>query len=174
MSSEKSFFKKIFGDDIGEMLQVFIGIGVIMGLFMGGPILLSKCSSNSKDKEYKELVIGSRETTQNIFTQLHQYDSLTQKIEKTINVELLKEKEIIKKKKDLLVELQRDFDSIYLTPQQLRILETVSYDKKDVSFKEWISSTNQWYNIGISVITSFFFYFLGKRGGKIKKAKDKT
>ena len=172
MSSEKSFFTKFLGNDIGEMLQFLIGFGVMMGIFIGGPFLLSKCSSTSKDKEYKELVTGSRETTQNIFTQLHQYDSLTQEIEKTINTELLKEKEIIKKKKDLFIELQRDFDSIYLTPQQLRILETVNSDKRDVSFKEWISSTNQWYNIGVSVIISFFFYFLGKRGGKIKKTKD--
>jgi hypothetical protein len=152
MNSDKSIFKKIFGDEIGEMLQIMFGIGAMMMLFMGGPILFYKCSSSSTDKDYKELATGSRETTKNIFVQLHQYDSLTQIINKEINTELLKEKDLIRKKKDLLVDLKNDFDSIYLTPQQLKIFEAATYEKKDVKFKEWISSSNQWYNIGVSII----------------------
>lgn len=37
MSSEKSSFKKIFGDEIGEILQVMFGVGAMIGLFMGDP-----------------------------------------------------------------------------------------------------------------------------------------
>lgn len=163
MSSERSIFQKIFGDDLGEMIQFFFGFGALMALFMGGPLLITKCSSDSKHKDYKELVTGSRETTQNIYIQLHEYDSLTQIIDKNINSELLKEKEYIRKKKNVLIELKQDFDSIYLTPQQLKLLEAVSSDNNNITFKEWISSSNQWYNIGVSIVISFFFYFLGKK-----------
>ena len=147
MSTDNTIFKKIFGDEIGEMLQVVLGIGFMMGLFIGGPLLISKCASNSKDKDYKEIVTGSRQTTQNIYIQLHHYDSLTQVIDNNINTELLKEKELINKKKIILIELSKDFDSIYLTPQQLKLLESVSDVNHDIAFKDWISSSNQWYNI---------------------------
>ena len=70
---------------------------------------------------------------------------------------------MINKKKKILIELSKDFDSIYLTPQQLKLLESVSDVNHDIAFKDWISSSNQWYNIGVSIVISFIFYFMGKR-----------
>ena len=167
MSTEKSFFTKIFGDEIGQMIQVTIGIFIFIGIFMLIPqIIIRLTTSTPKQEKYKEILADSKETTQNIFKNIIVYDSLTRDIDSKINNELLIEKELINNKKDILIQCQKDFDSIYLTPQQLRILATVQSENKDIKFTEWISSTNQWYNIIVSFLISFFFYFLGRNIGK--------
>ena len=123
-------------------------------------------SPTSKDVSYKEILSNSREITKNIYKELAKYDSLTTKIDRKIDRELLEEKGLINQKRELLIESQKDFDSIYLTPQQLSILSAVRPKKENISFRAWITSTNQLYNIGVSLVISFFFYYLGRKKGK--------
>jgi hypothetical protein len=134
---------------------------------MGLPYLFIKLSSSkSKETVYKEILSNSREVTMNLYKELALYDSLTTKIENRINYELKAEKDLINQKRVVLVELQKDFDSINLTPQQLKLLTVVTPQKENVTFREWITSVNQLYNIGVSLVISFFFYFIGRRKGK--------
>ncbi|UXP31669.1 hypothetical protein N6H18_15070 [Reichenbachiella agarivorans] len=124
-------------------------------------------SEDTKDEQYNEVIKNSRQTTQNIYQELVRYDSVLTTIETKIDSELRHEKRLLGQKKDILIELQEDFDSIYLTPHQLSILATATIDSPDnISFREWITSTNQLYNIGVSLFISFFFYYLGRRQGE--------
>ncbi len=167
MGESKSFFTKVFGGDIGEIVQVFAGFFLVIGFMMGMPLLIMFITSpTSKDVSYKEILSNSREITKNIYKELAKYDSLTTKIDRKIDRELLEEKGLINQKRELLIELQKDFDSIYLTPQQLSILSAVRPKKENISFRAWITSTNQLYNIGVSLVISFFFYYLGRKKGK--------
>jgi hypothetical protein len=167
MDKSKTFFTKIFGDEIGEMIQLLVGFFLILGIFMGFPYLIVKMNSpSSKEVSYKEILSKSRENTQNLYNDLSAYDSLTSKIEYRIDKNILKEKELINQKRELLVELQKDFDSVYLTSHQLSILSTVKHRENKITFSEWIMSPNQIYNIGVSLVISFIFFYLGKRKGK--------
>ena len=167
MSTNKSFFTKLFGDELGQLIQVVLGIFIVMTLFFLFPQIFIRISSSSpKHEKYNEILTDSKKTTQNIFKNIQTYDSLTRDIDIKIDNELLLEKQIINNKRDVLIECQKDFDSIYLTPQQLRILATVKSESKDISFTEWISSSNQWYNILVSFLISLFFYFIGRNNGK--------
>lgn len=166
MNKNESFLVKIFGEKIGEVIQVVLGLFALMIIFMAGPIIYSKIVlSLTKTDKYSKLLNDSKLTTDNIFHQLIKYDSLTQDLERSIDKELFSEKQIILEKRELLEEFQKSFDSIYLTPQQLDILSSISIEEPRLSFKKWITSLNQLYNIGVSLVISFIFYYLGKRKG---------
>jgi hypothetical protein len=116
MSTNKTFFTRIFGDEIGQMIQVTVGIFTFLGLFMLFPLIFIRLStSKPKQEKYKEILADSKETTQNIFKNIVLYDSLTRDIDSKINSELLIEKDLINNKKNILIQCQKDFDSIYLT-----------------------------------------------------------
>ncbi len=168
MSELKTYFTKIFGEEIGTMLQVVIGVFMLMGVFMGGPLLVMKIlTPENKEAKYSKIVNNSRENIRNIFDDLVKYDSLTNVIENSIDEELNFEKKLINNKREILIQLQNDFDSVYLTPYQLRILATVIPEKQNISFRNWITSANQLYNIGVSIFISFFFFYMGRRNAKI-------
>ena len=55
----------------------------------------------------------------------------------------------------MFVQTEKNLSS--LIPQQLKILASVIPEKINVSFGEWISSTNQLYNITVSLLTPSLF-----------------
>lgn len=167
MTIKKTFFTDIFGDEMGKFIQFIIAYFFLMSIFLGGPFLLIRLTSTvSTEKKYNYIIAESKETTKSIFYELMKYDSLTKLIDASINKELSYEKDNINKKREILIALQNDFDSIYLTQQQLRILATVMPEKQNITFREWISSSNQLYNIGVSFIISLLFYYLGRKTAK--------
>ena len=170
MSANRSIFAKIFGDELGSIIQVILGIFVLMSLFFIFPQIFIKITTISQQKDkYKTIIADSKTTTKSIYMNLVAYDSLTKDIEVKINKELLNEKKLINNKREILIQCQKNFDSIYLTPQQLNILSSIKTDDKEISFIQWISSSNQWYNIIVSFLISLFFYYIGRQNGKKQK-----
>ena len=141
-----------------------------MGIFILGPqILIKIIEPKTKEEKYTELLRDSKFTTENIFKSIIRYDSLTKNLEKQIDHELIQEKKIINDKREILFQLRKDFDSIYLTPNQLNLLSALTPNKSKVTFKEWISSPSQIYWILVSFFISLFFFYLGKRRGQKSK-----
>ncbi|MFN3299380.1 MAG: hypothetical protein ACK41Z_04225 [Sediminibacterium sp.] len=167
MSETETYFQKIFGKELGEMIQFFVGFFVLMGVMIGFPILIIKLtSSKNRETSYNEILSNSREVTKKLYKELALYDSLTNKIELSINNELNSERELINQKREILIELKKDFDSIDLKPSQLKLLTAAIPVNDNISFREWISSWNQIYSIFVSLVISFVFYILGKKNGK--------
>ena len=166
MSESKTFFTKIFGEEFGGMMSILVGTLLVIIMFNAFPFIIVKIGSSlSNEKKYNDVLSKSREVTRNLYKELSIYDSLTSKIELKIDNELQKEKDLINEKREILIELQKDFDSIYLTPQQMKILSVVAPRKDNISFKEWISSPNQLYNIAVNLIISLIFFYIGRRFG---------
>lgn len=162
----RSVLQVLFGDDIGEMLGVMLGVAVMVIFFMGMPYWLTRCSTAQVSSNNKVLEQVPKDT-RSILEELAAVQAKTQALIGKFQSDIQESEKLLNQKKAKLEELQHQIDILKLTPEQLAVIE--SYNKSvthDPAFVEWITRKSTWYELASAFVLSFFFYRLGVRSGR--------
>ena len=163
-----SFFQRIFGEDMGEMIQVWFGILVFLILpmivLLGGfnIIVYLANSLETHDESTAEISIEDLPPT-DIIRYYVELDRELDKKCKELRKAIVDSEHILDNYSNEANELLEKRDNSYLSKTQLELLNRfASADSHaDLSIKQWFRQRYVWYNIVSNVIVSTVFFILG-------------
>lgn len=168
----RSWLQHIFGDEIGEMLQVMAFMPIFLLIFAGAPLLISRISKHPDHDT--QLLAQLPKDSRELIEELASVQLKTQKLIMKLEGDTSSAETLLQEKQKSLDDLQRKIALLQLTPEQRAIVE--QYNKTvspDPNLWEWLTKRTTWYEAGVATLISWFFYFLGVRSGKKRNAQGK-
>lgn len=161
MNNSKSFIDRVFGEEVGSAIKMFLFILIFFAfpfIFVAIPKFFM---NKSKDKAeiYKDIPKDTDSLVSQILIVRKQTDDLLNKLQADINTSVLS----IEKKKEELEGLQRKHEMLKLTPDQLAVIQkyNLTVSNEDPSFSNWISKKATIYNLITGVLISLLFFLIG-------------
>lgn len=168
---QRSLLQQIFGDDMGEFLQVILIYPIIMLAIVGVPELIDRITQ--KPDTQTELLAQLPKNSQDLIQELAAVQIKTQKLIHKLEADSSKAEGLLQDKQKALDELQNKISLLQLTPAQRELVE--QYNKSistDLDFRQWASRKTTWFEVGVAILIGWFFYFLGIRRGRKYESQE--